>query len=229
LKPANPAEVGKLKTALLSPLVLLKPGPSSPLLKTTPGGLPQVVSAAERILDRPMGQYALEALHSGASVKLRGRVKTLKVQSVDGGSTLDASELEAKEIVVTGSISGRSTVLLHAPGGSVKVLEAINGESIVEVRAPGGRVTVGKPAARSGAIINGESQVGITGRVVTLLGGLNGTFTHVTVTLSRGGRLEAGAINGRSRLDYRLENRGDPAPFVQAGPVQPGATLRRIE
>jgi hypothetical protein len=226
---AGHQEAGRLRLALYPPLTFVKLGPAAALPNAVPTGRREVLTSTERTIDRPAGKYTLEALRNHAVVKLRGRVHTLYVQSVDGGSVLDARELDAAIIVVSRPINGRSTVRLHAPGGSVTFLGEVKGQSTVEVRAPGGQVHFGKDRQDRASIINGESQVAITGRAVELRGTINGTRTHVVVALTRGGRLTVGQLNGRSRLDYRRQNPGDPAPFVHAGLIQPGAALRKVD
>ena len=54
----------------------------------------------ERHLDRPEGTYTVEALPPRQRVKITGKVKTLSIQRIDNETNLDASELEAEEIIV---------------------------------------------------------------------------------------------------------------------------------
>ena len=87
-----------------------------------------------------------------------------RVWLVDGGSVLDASGLDAHDIVVAGRIDGGSTVKLNAPRGSVEFAAQVDGRSRLEVNAPDGTVTFSRPPARGtvGSKIDGESQVTIT-------------------------------------------------------------------
>jgi hypothetical protein len=165
-------------------------------------------------------------LADGAVVILTGRVRKLHVDGIDTRSTLDASGLQAKEIVVSGKIDRRSTVRLNAGGGSVEVRGKIEGESRVEIAASGGSVVFTEPSASK---IDGNAQVFLTARSVDLRGPLNGTETRVVVTLTDGGTLRFKEIAGAALLCYRKNAPGDPAPRIEAGVIQGAAQLIKLD
>jgi hypothetical protein len=107
-----------------------EPSPPPPAVKPSPPTrLPEVLSGNDRRLDRPDGEDHIGAILHGTTVKLSGKVKTLRIGLVDGQSTLDASALEAREIFVAGRIGGGSTVKLRAPGGRVEIKSRVDGAS----------------------------------------------------------------------------------------------------
>lgn len=203
-------------------------GPATP--EAQPRPVYEVVLGDGTKVRLPDGQYSIESVTGGKNLKVSGKVETLKVGRVDGKSTLDASGLEAQEIVVAGPVDGRSTVKLRSPGGSVEFRGAVSGQSRVEVDAHGGRVIFAGPAAsgRGGAEINGECRVEVTAREVEFRSPISGTSTRVEVTLTRGGRLAFSEIAGNSRLYYRKADSDDPDLRVEAGAVKPPAKARQI-
>jgi hypothetical protein len=55
--------------------------------------------------------------------------------------------------------------------------------------------------------------------------------TRVAVTLSHGGIIKLGALQGTAALEYRKAKPNDPAPRVEIpnGRIEPAAVLRRVE
>ena len=177
------------------------------------------------------GEYAVGALTNGKGLKLSGRIKTLRVAQVDSGASLDASKLEAQEIIFTGRIDGGATVRLNAPGGKVEFRARVDGHSTLEVNAPRGTVAFTAPAERGrpGSTIDGDARVTITAKAVTFQGTINGTKTRVEVTLSRGGSLQCSQLAGAIRLHYRKADRADPEPTVRCGGISGIAELKRVD
>jgi hypothetical protein len=143
------------------------PAPPAPL-EAPPEAPRETVRGNVRTIENPGGEYALESLNSGAQVRLRGKVKTLRIGPLNGESTLDASGLEVRQVILAGEINGGSTVKLEAPDGSVEFRGAVNGRSKVYVDAPGGKVTFLKApgAGQAGAEISGESKITIRAKDV---------------------------------------------------------------
>ena len=103
------------------PAVSAAPGPK--INSFTPG------NALVIDLNQPEAVYALPiAMKHGEHVVLRGKVKSLRVNGVEGGSTLDASGLEAGSIFISGEVDERSTLILNAPNGRGVDLGANLGE-----------------------------------------------------------------------------------------------------
>jgi hypothetical protein len=181
------------------------------------------ISKSRRI-DEPDADYRVGPLSGGSTVVLNGRVRKLFIESIDTRSTLDAAALQAKEIIISGKIDGRSTVRLTAPGGQIEVHGKVDGESRVEIVAIGGSIVL-TPESK----IDGNAQVFFTAKTVDLRGILNGTETRVVVTLTDGGTLRFKELAGAALLCYRKNAPSDPAPRIEAGVIQGAAQLIKLD
>ncbi len=207
--------------------------PPAVVKRPDPAPLPvEVLAGNERKLDRPDGDYEIEVLKGDAVIKLTGKIKTLKVPLVEGAATLDASALEAKEIIFTGKINNQATVKLNAPEGSVRFNGAVEGAAVLEVNAPGGSVLFAEPSARDlgreGSKIDGSARVTITAKDVNFRGDLVGG-ARVVVTLTYGGTLRFREIAGGAVLRYKKADGKDPEPTVRAGLIFGGGKVEKIE
>lgn len=203
-----------------------------PAVKTPPPPrLPEVLDGNDRRLDRPDGEYHIGAILRGTTLKLSGKVKTLRIGIVDDQSTLDASALEAREVFFAGRIAGGSTVKVRAPGGRVEFKSKVDGESRLEVDAPGGFVsfTEATQLPREGSKIDGDSRVAVTAKVADFRGILNGERTRVVVTLTKGGLLFFRELDGSATLQYRKADPRDPNPRILGGEVHGAARLQRLD
>ena len=81
-------------------------------------------------VDDPNGEYYLKELNGQSYLKLSGRVGRLRIGKIDGQSTLDASCLDAAEVVVEDKIDGQSDLIVHT--SSFRFRE-INGQSLVVI------------------------------------------------------------------------------------------------
>jgi hypothetical protein len=199
--PPARATAGKKAAPRETPAALAPPDESPAEPQPEPVPPPAQLAMNEVRLDRPDGTCTLGALRGGSRMKLTGRVRTLRVGAVDAGSLLDASGLEAREVVFTDRVGGRSTVKLRAPGGTVEFHDRVDG----------------------------DAQVFVTARAVEFRGVIKGRRTHVLVTLTRGGRLRFREIAGSTRLHYRKAAPGDPEPRVEAGAVTGRAELEKVQ
>jgi hypothetical protein len=201
-----------------------------PAVKPSPL-LPEVLVGDDRRLNRPDGEYRIGTLLRGSTLKLSGKVKTLRVGIVDGASTLDASALDAQEIFFSGRIAGGATVKLRAPGGRVEFKSKVDGESRLVVDAPGGTVAFIQPTqpSREGSKIDGDSTVVVTAKTADFRGAIDGTRTRVVVTLTKGGLLYFRDIAGSVRLQYRTADPRDPPPRILGGEVHDSARLEKID
>ena len=181
-------------------------------------------------LDAPQGEHTVEAVNSGDRFLVSGKVKTLKITSINGQGAVATDKLEAEEVVITGGINGEGNLRLNAPGGSVTFLDSLNGASRVTVNAPGGKVTFGsadKSRRGSGSIV-GSSHVTIIARDVDFRGVLDGG-ARVTVTLTEGGSLRFANIAGGAHLHYRKAKPGDPDPKIERGRVTAGGKFACLD
>jgi hypothetical protein len=92
-----------------------------------------VENAIERKLYLPDGVYTISTISNRTKLKLKGTVKTLKVETMDIEGELDVNGLEAEEIVF-GRIANRSKVKLK---GNVRTLKVGSMENDAELDASG--------------------------------------------------------------------------------------------
>jgi hypothetical protein len=191
-----------------TPVAVAPPDPAPAILvpvpAVVPAAVPVVVKAAGRAVhidvNEPSGTYTLTVpMTRGEHVVLKGKVGTLKIASVEAGSTLDATQLDAGTIEVSGKIDGGAVVKLNAPFGTVNV--------------------TGK--------VDGGSRLNVTGRVIYLHGGVGGDKTQVTAVIGRSGSLRASGVQGTAVVEYRAVSSGWSEPDVKVGEVGGGATVRR--
>jgi hypothetical protein len=212
--PAEPAPSLAKEEAKLPPPAEVKPSapvapPKAPAVKPLPPPTVEkrpperrgvIIVGQQRRVFLPDGEYRVEDLKNGDRVMLSGKVRSLRVGLVESGSTLDATELEAQEIVLNRKIDGRSTVRLWAPAGTVAFLDRIDGNSLVSIIA----------------------------RKVDFRGIIGGSTTQVQVALTRGGLLRFHGLDGQVRLHYQKAHADDPEPRVEPGWVRGGARLKRL-
>lgn len=151
-------------------------------------------------INDPDGEFTAATVNGGQTIILIGIVKTLKIAAVNERSVLDATGLEAQEIILIGTINGGSTVKLHAPGGSVVFLGEINDRANVDVLA----------------------------KDVDLRGAVNGTQTQLKIMLTKDGSLKFRRLNGGVSLHYQKADASDPEPRIDAGEIDARAELRKL-
>lgn len=181
-------------------------------------------------VNEPDGTYTLPfPTRAGQHIVLKGKAKVLRLASVEGGSTVDASALSAGQIHVS-KIDGGSTVKLNAPDGVVTFAGKVDGRSVVEVNAPGGEVLFSIPTngQQEGSKIDGGSKVSITAKQVSIRGDIGGPATRVSVVLTRSGMLRVSTVQGTAVVEYRSANSGWSYATVTIGPVGPLATVREL-
>jgi hypothetical protein len=171
-----------------------------------------------RLLE-PEGEYTLPPLLKGATVRLMGQIKTLKVASLNGGSALEILQLRAQEILFLGAINDGSRVTLQVPQARL-VIPEISGKSRVDIRNLAGRVSIER--------INGESLVSITAKEVDLPGSVTG-MSSISATITREGRLHFKELQGNSKLSWKKQYFNDPRPQISEGILSQGAQFNEIK
>jgi hypothetical protein len=174
------------------------PLPSFPQPKEKPNPF-RPTGPPSLVLDNPDGETR-PVVRPGGHLVLTGKVKRLVIPGLLAGAVLDASRLEAGDVVVAGPIDGGSRIVVCAPGGVVRFRGRVDGESVVEV----------------------------TARSVAFDEAISGAGTRVRVTLTSGGELAFSTVTGGSRLEYRKANPGDPVPKLTAGLVTAPGVLTQI-
>jgi hypothetical protein len=240
-KSADPVSVPEVATTPAPPQSI--PPPPSP----APAGTPETTAApppfrefteppsieikrgTARLTPNADGSWTLSRLDSRTQVKLRGSTGTLRVLGVRGGSSLDASKLDAREVIIDGEIDGRSSVKLLAPHGRIEFRGRVSGQSQINVTAQDGTVIFGDPASRENrTIIEGACRLMIITRELNLAGTVTGGGTHVTVGFLPEGILKFRELAGSARLDYRRADASLPETVVEAGKVTGNAKLNRL-
>lgn len=174
----------------------------------------------ERKLDNPAGTAAIPDLSGNDRVTLTGRVRALRIGSVNGKATIDASGLEADEVFITGDLDGDAVVKVNAPGGTVTVGGFVAGRARLTGAAPGGTVLVSEGADR----LNGEAAVTVTARRVEVKSGMTGT-ARLLVTLTAGGSLKLATLDRNATVVYKKAAAADPDPRVEHGEIRGGAKV----
>ena len=138
-------------------------------------------------------------------------------------STLDASQLEAKEIVVVQGIFNDSTVKLNAPNGSVEFRGPLNGRVKVFITAPKGTVTFKANAAQ----ITNEAKVTVTAGSIACNDLIHGSNTQLTATLTSGGYLYLKEVANGSKVQVKKANPNDPELKIEPGIIRDQAELKK--
>lgn len=213
-----------------TPAVAAKPDTSAPAEAadpSEPADSTEVKNASVTKIDKPDGEYVVDALNAGKIVRLSGKVKKLTVGSMDGGSRLDAAGLEVQDVVFTGPINGKSYVKVRASGGSIEFRGEISGFSTVWAYATEGKVSFGSPSNRAASAVNGDCRIHITAREVQFWGTVNGGTTQVQVRLTKGGKLLFTELTGGVRLSCRKVAKSDPDIVIEQGKIGDHAKFER--
>jgi hypothetical protein len=210
----------------------LDPDPElGPNVKQIKPPLPGHVETHE--FNEPMDVYSVPVLKKGEHVVLKGKekVRALRVHGLDAGAVLDASDLDAAVITVTGRIDNGAKLKLNALNGTVHISGKIDNKSEVTITAPGGEVKfmVATTPTRDGSKIDNGSTVAVTARVIEFKGDITGTDTRVSIVLTRNAWLKVAQVNGRAVVEYKSQVAAWSPPDVIVGPVAPGATFRKTE
>jgi hypothetical protein len=173
----------------------------------------------KRHFDAPDDTAALPDLRTGDRVTLTGRVRVLRLGSVGGSTVLDASELVAEEVQITGDVSGDSQVILNAPAGLVTVGGYVSGGAKLTVAAPGGAVVI----AGSGRIAN-SAQLTVTAKSLEVKCPVS-DGARVLATLTVGGSLKLTRIEDGASVIYTKVNPTDPPLAITPGEVRDRARV----
>jgi len=163
-------------------------------VEVVPGGI-QLIR-----LNRPKEVYTMERIGEGNTIKLTGKVSKLIVSGVDGGATLDATELDTKTISFNGRIEGNATIKLNMPNGTLTFSKAISGGANIDAQVPGGSISFSTP----GATVSGGAKLKITGKSVWFHTRIDGGCT-IDVTVSNLGSMKFLELAEGSKIHYRGE------------------------
>lgn len=176
--------------------------------------------APTRDFDHPDDTAALPDLNSGDRVTLTGKVRVLRIGSVNGRGAIDASGLVAEEIVITGDLNGEAVVALNAPAGKVTIGGHVGGASKLTVVAPGGEVILLSNSGR----LTGSTSTTVTAKRLEIAGKLLGT-AKLRATLTPGGSLKIAFADESASVRYKKTAVTDPPLAVEKGVVRGGAKV----
>jgi hypothetical protein len=223
----RPQDNGPAKSPAPKPEPVAPPVPVvvEPPKRDGPRPIPVVMKIDPRIqpkrhFDQPDDIAALPDLNSGDRVTITGRLRALRIGSVNGQATLDASGLVAEEIVISGDLTSDAVVKLSAPGGTVTIGGHVAGASRLTVIAPGGRVVVRAEGGR----LFGTSVTTVTAKRLDFLGKMRGS-ARLSVTLTAGGSLKLTLTEEGATVTYRRAAPADPPLKVEKGVVRGGARV----
>jgi hypothetical protein len=211
---------GAAAVAAIKPVIF---GPPEEL-KAPPRPIRPPALGNEVKLDDADGDYALESLQGGKTLKLTGKVRRLTVGQVSDRAVLDASKLEAKEVVVLRGVLNEATLKVSAADGAVEFRGSLAGRAKVFVNAPGGAVTFRE---KGGTILN-EARLDVTARSLDFQDRIEGANTLVTATLTAGARLKYHAISSGAKVYVKRADPKDPPAEVSGGDVYAQGEFRRL-
>jgi hypothetical protein len=212
-EPPGVPDKGQRPNPWLEPVKPAAPRPVGVVMKVDPKIAPK------RHFDHPDDTAALPDLNTGDHVTLTGKVRVLRIGSVNGKGVLDASGLVAEEIIITGDLNNDAQVMLHAPRGKVTVSGYVSGSTKLTVVAPGGEVTF----AKSGRV-SGSALVIVTAKRLEANCPLSGG-AKVNVTLTASGSLKLNRAEEGATVTWKKAAPGDPAPVIEKGELRGGAKV----
>jgi hypothetical protein len=200
------------------------PIPEPPKNKDRPRPIGVVMKVDPRIapnrhFDHPDDTAALPDLNGWDRVTLTGKVRVLKIGSINGNGVLDASGLIAEEIVITGDLNRDAQVMLNAPNGTVTVGGYVTGASKLTIAAPGGEVIVAGSGRLSGCPV-----VTVTAKRLEVNCPVSGT-ARVNATLNAGGALKLTLVEDRATVTYKKAAPNDPRLTVERGVIRDTAAV----
>jgi hypothetical protein len=152
----------------------------------------------EKHIHNPDGVVLVSDLNRDDRLTLTGQVRLLKIGTVGGKASLDASGLVAEEIIITGDVNQHAVVKLNAPNGKATIGGHVEGNARLTVNAPGGEVIV---AAQSGRL-DDDAEVAIVTKDLDVKGKLAGQ-ARLILTLTGGGTASVGSMEEKVVVIYK--------------------------
>jgi hypothetical protein len=187
-------EVEPKKEIKVEPKIEVKVEPNQ---DKKPAAAKVIVLGNDIKLNDPDGAYALKQINGGDRVVVQGKIKTLTIADINDKSILDATLLEAGEIIFTGNLNSGASVVL-GKAHTLKVRD-INDHSTLDASALDAREIVLAGAVNSGSILKLHAPKGN----VEILGEIN-DLAQIEIVAPGGKVLFKGrgdsVINGDARL-----------------------------
>ncbi len=102
-------------------------------------------------INDPDGEFNVEVLNRGKEITLLGKVKTLKIAGANENSILDASRLEAQEVIFVGNINSGARITL-GKAHTVKIADVNNG-SLIDASEAHARAIILAGSINSGSTV----------------------------------------------------------------------------
>ncbi|AMV26616.1 hypothetical protein VT84_19615 [Gemmata sp. SH-PL17] len=176
--------------------------------------------APKRDFDNPDDTATLPDLATGDRVTLTGKLRVLKIGSVNGKASIDATGLVAEEIVISGDLNGEAVVQLNAPNGKVTIGGYVGGSSKITIVAPGGEVIVLESSGR----LTDRSTTVVTAKRLEIAGKMLGN-SRLVATLTTDGLLKVTAAEDNATLTYKKAAESDPPITIEKGAIRGGAKV----
>jgi len=185
----------------------------------------EIIDAAEtpeRKLDNPNGSAEVLDINGTDRLMLTGKIKSLKIGSVNGEAVIDATRLEAEEIILAGSLNGSTSIKLNTSGGKVRIVRQVGGAVRLSIHAPGGEVLF---AGEEDAGLTGGSMIDVTAKRLDIQCLMNGG-TKLDATLATGGSLRTGLMDGGAAVRYKPASGNDSDLQIETGELRGGASVK---
>ena len=150
-KPIDPMPPEKLP--LKPTKIVPPPKPIEVAVEPIKDPTPKIIRLGDDLikLNDAAGEFAVKTMNRGQELKLIGKIKTLTIAGANGNSVLDATELVAEEILITGHINSGSKVLLGK--AHVLKLRDVNDKSLVDASSLEAREILLAGAVNSGSTV----------------------------------------------------------------------------
>jgi hypothetical protein len=212
-----------------APAIGLAEAPLEPFPKIETDG------AGATLTRDPDGGFRLSAINGPDIVKISGKASRIVIDDINGEPVVDLSGLVTPQVEFTGTINGGPLITVACDSGSVEFRQSINGSPRITINCPGGSVgfmeavggsteltiNAARGNVRFHTPVNGGSKVKLTARQVEFSAGIDGGAT-VDLTLTSGGSLAYGRLNGGGSITFRKAGADDPGLAVHGDPSGSG-------
>ncbi|MCS7022278.1 MAG: polymer-forming cytoskeletal protein [Gemmataceae bacterium] len=200
-----------------------------------PGGKhPPILERLTFRIDQPEAVCTVpeEWLRPGCALVLHGRVGELRLPRIPPHFQLDARQLTARSITLSGPRIESARLHLAAPEGVVACRTDLGRDAYLCIDAPGGTVRFGaiNPWQPSTLVIEQGAKVFVRARHVHIDGTVQGDRTHVQVECTPPARLRVHTVRLGAHVEYRKAPTPNDGPIdAHAITLDPSAVFRRHE
>ena len=145
-----------------------------------------------------------------------------KITQEDAAAVIDATRLEAEEIILAGSLNGSTSIKLNTSGGKVRIVRQVGGAVRLSIHAPGGEVLF---TGEEDAGLTGGSMIDVTAKRLDVQCLMNGG-TKLDATLTKGGSLRTGLMDGGATVRYKPASGNDSDLRIETGELRGGSSVK---